>query len=247
MQWPGHGGNTLMRLTMTPANGGRRRSSRMTGRGRCCALLDAAQGDAERPAGQVPRDVQQPGGTSEFELNASSVRNPFTHDRAAGVPLPGQTVEATEARAVASQSPSQDPAAPATSRSASIQTRAWCSASMTGSEELGRPFRSTWSVERGCQGRPALAARQFGDDGITLPARASATSTASSPAWPMAALPGGAYRYRIELRPWIWLLTRMQDCPIFQNQTAFRSSPGVFPDAGFSDFQDKRQNQRRRA
>ncbi len=52
----------------------------------------------------------------------------------------------------------------------------------------------------------------------------------------------GAYRYHIELRPWIWLLSRVQDCQIFQNKSAFDIITSVFRDAGFSDFADKRQN-----
>ncbi len=54
---------------------------------------------------------------------------------------------------------------------------------------------------------------------------------------------GGAYRYQMELRPWIWLLSRTQDCRIFQTQSAWTIITSVFRDAGFSDFQDKRQNQ----
>ena len=51
----------------------------------------------------------------------------------------------------------------------------------------------------------------------------------------------GAYRYKIEARPWLWLLTRQADCLIFQNMSAFDIITKVFRDAGFSDFEDKRQ------
>ena len=54
-------------------------------------------------------------------------------------------------------------------------------------------------------------------------------------------LSGGAYRYKLELRPWIWLLSQVTDCRIFQNKSAFQIVTAVFRDAGFSDFQDKRQ------
>ncbi|MFI4982752.1 MAG: contractile injection system protein, VgrG/Pvc8 family, partial [Nevskiales bacterium] len=54
-------------------------------------------------------------------------------------------------------------------------------------------------------------------------------------------LAGGAYRYRVEVRPWIWLLTRVTDCRIFQNQSAFQIITKLFRDAGFSDFKDGRQ------
>ena len=52
----------------------------------------------------------------------------------------------------------------------------------------------------------------------------------------------GSYHYTIELRPWIWLLTQVEDCKIFQKLSAFDIITKVFRDAGFSDFQDKRQN-----
>jgi type VI secretion system secreted protein VgrG len=54
-------------------------------------------------------------------------------------------------------------------------------------------------------------------------------------------LSGGAYRYRLELRPWIWLLSQIIDCRIFQKQSAFQIVTQVFRDAGFSDFKDRRQ------
>ena len=56
-------------------------------------------------------------------------------------------------------------------------------------------------------------------------------------------LVGGASRYHLELRPWIWMLTRIHDCKIFQNMAPFDIITGVCRDAGFSDFEDKRQNQ----
>jgi type VI secretion system secreted protein VgrG len=58
-----------------------------------------------------------------------------------------------------------------------------------------------------------------------------------------AGLVGGASRYHLELRPWIWLLTRIHDCKIFQNMAPFDIITQVCRDAGFSDFADKRQNQ----
>jgi type VI secretion system secreted protein VgrG len=54
-------------------------------------------------------------------------------------------------------------------------------------------------------------------------------------------LGGGAYRYRLEIRPWIWLLSQITDCRIFQKQSAFQIITQVFRDAGFSDFKDRRQ------
>lgn len=51
----------------------------------------------------------------------------------------------------------------------------------------------------------------------------------------------GSYHYSIELRPWLWLLSRVEDCKIFQKLSAFGIITKVFRDAGFSDFEDKRQ------
>ncbi|MEJ0046394.1 MAG: type VI secretion system tip protein TssI/VgrG [Rhodospirillales bacterium] len=58
-----------------------------------------------------------------------------------------------------------------------------------------------------------------------------------------AGLVGGASRYHLELRPWVWLLTRIHDCKIFQNMAPWDIITKVCRDAGFSDFADKRQNQ----
>jgi type VI secretion system secreted protein VgrG len=52
---------------------------------------------------------------------------------------------------------------------------------------------------------------------------------------------GGAYRYHIEVRPWISLLKRVTDCSIFQNMSPFDIITKVFRDAGFTDFEDRRQ------
>ena len=56
-------------------------------------------------------------------------------------------------------------------------------------------------------------------------------------------LTGGAYRYHVELRPWIWLLSRVHDCKIFQKKSVWDIILSVFRDAHFSAFEDKRQNQ----
>ena len=55
-----------------------------------------------------------------------------------------------------------------------------------------------------------------------------------------AGLVSGAYRYRLEARPWIWLLTRVANCVIFQNKSAYDIIIQVFRDARFSDFDVKR-------
>ena len=60
-----------------------------------------------------------------------------------------------------------------------------------------------------------------------------------------AGLSGGAATYRIELRPWIWLLSHQQDCMIFQTQSPWDIITTIFTNAGFSagtDYSDNRQN-----
>jgi type VI secretion system secreted protein VgrG len=56
-------------------------------------------------------------------------------------------------------------------------------------------------------------------------------------------LSGGAARYYLEVRPWIWLLSRTQDCRIFQATAPFDIITKLFRYNGFTDFVDKRQNQ----
>ncbi len=55
-------------------------------------------------------------------------------------------------------------------------------------------------------------------------------------------LAAGSYRYRLELRPWIWLLSRIRTSRIFQNQSVWDVITTTFRDAGFTDFKDQRQN-----
>jgi len=51
------------------------------------------------------------------------------------------------------------------------------------------------------------------------------------------------HSYKVELRPWIWLLSRARNCCIFQQKSVWDIVTGVFRDAGFTNFEDKRQNQ----
>jgi type VI secretion system secreted protein VgrG len=53
----------------------------------------------------------------------------------------------------------------------------------------------------------------------------------------------GGFSYRLELRPWIWLLSRTQDCRIFQDKSPWQIITGLVQEAGFSDaMSDKRSN-----
>jgi type VI secretion system secreted protein VgrG len=44
--------------------------------------------------------------------------------------------------------------------------------------------------------------------------------------------------YRMQLRPWLWFLTRTADCRIFQGKTVPEIVAAVFREHGFSDFKD---------
>jgi len=113
--------------------------------------------------------------------------------------------------------------------------------SMTMIDELGRPFEIDLDVS---------SPKPKGDLSNIL--GASVTITFQQPGNPdrnfsarltrlrYIGLTGGAYRYRLLLRPWIWLLSQTQDCKIFQKQSAFAIISSVFKDAGFSDVSDKR-------
>src|SRR5262245_37143523 len=52
-------------------------------------------------------------------------------------------------------------------------------------------------------------------------------------------LVAGAHRYRLELRPWLWLLSRIRACRIFQHQSVWNVITTIFRDAGFTDFKDQ--------
>ncbi len=114
---------------------------------------------------------------------------------------------------------------------------------MTAEEELGRPFL----IKLGISSKTAKA-----DLNSVLGSSVTVTLTQDQgpdryfngllARFSYAGLSGGAYRYQMELRPWIWLLSHTQDCCIFQNKSAWDIITGVFRDAGFTDFSDKRQN-----
>jgi type VI secretion system secreted protein VgrG len=113
-------------------------------------------------------------------------------------------------------------------------------------EKLGRPFEIALDVS---------APKATGDlmsllgASVTVSFQKSGTSSDMShfngilTKITYAGLTEGAPRYKIELRPWLWLLSRTQDCKIYQNQSAWDIITSVLRDAGFSEFQDKRQNQ----
>ena len=109
-------------------------------------------------------------------------------------------------------------------------------------EELGRPF--LYEID--------LSSGKLRDIGKIVGTSATIWLSQSTPGVPdrffngivtraiSTGLVAGAYRYRVEVRPWLWLLTRSTDCRIFQNKSAFQIITQVFRDAHFSDFEDNR-------
>jgi type VI secretion system protein ImpL len=78
LQWPAPNGLTQVRVTLTPANGGPATVLEENGPWALLRLLDAAR---VTPGGQPDRfgiRFASPAGNAAFELDASSVRNPFT-------------------------------------------------------------------------------------------------------------------------------------------------------------------------
>jgi type VI secretion system secreted protein VgrG len=110
-------------------------------------------------------------------------------------------------------------------------------------EELGRPFLMHLDLSSG-EVKGNIANMLGSSVTITMTA-ADASKTYFNGILTRiayAGLSGGVYRYHAELRPWIWLLSRVQDCKIFQNQCAFDIINAVFKANGFSAT-DNRQNQ----
>ena len=115
---------------------------------------------------------------------------------------------------------------------------------LTATEELGRPFLI--ELELSSEKPKGDLKSMLGSSvtvSLTLPGGSKRYFNGIVGRIAYAGLSGGAYRYRMELRPWIWLLSQVQDCRIFQTQSAWTIITTIFRDAGFSDFSDKRQNQ----
>jgi type VI secretion system protein ImpL len=77
-QWPGQGGKSLVRITMSPSTGG---PGQITERDGPWALLRLLEAEHLTPTGQPDKFkviFTGGGGTATYELNASSVNNPFT-------------------------------------------------------------------------------------------------------------------------------------------------------------------------
>jgi type VI secretion system secreted protein VgrG len=117
---------------------------------------------------------------------------------------------------------------------------------LTATEELGRPFLITMNLSSG-QARGNINALLGASLTVTMTAaggqkqyfngivtRAGFTGRS-----------GGAYRYYVELRPWIWLLRHTTDCKIYQKagQTIYDIIDSVFTANEFSAKGDNRKNQ----
>ena len=114
---------------------------------------------------------------------------------------------------------------------------------LVGEEELGQPF---------CYTLMLWSATQKGDLTAMLGSSATITFDTNSGKRHVngvvtratyMGLVDATHSYRLELRPWIWLLSRTQNCQIFQQMSVWSIITKIFRDAGFSDFEDKRQSQ----
>ena len=117
---------------------------------------------------------------------------------------------------------------------------------LRGTEKLGRPFEYELSVSSGTpKGELTALLGSSATVTMTKPDKSKRYFNGIITRARFAGLVSGAYRYRLELRPWIWLLSRKQDCRIYQKngQTVWDVITTVFRDGNFSDFSDQRQNQ----
>jgi type VI secretion system protein ImpL len=78
MQWPAGNGSTQVRMTMTPTSGGPATSVGNAGPWSLLRLLDAAHVQSSGEPDKFQITFTSPAGSAGFELDASSVRNPFT-------------------------------------------------------------------------------------------------------------------------------------------------------------------------
>ena len=115
---------------------------------------------------------------------------------------------------------------------------------MEATEELGRPFSIVLDVSAATPKNDLHAI--LGSSAtvkLTYPGKDARYFNGIIARVQYRGLSGGGYRYRLELRPWIWLLSREQDCRIFQDKSPWTIMTTLFRDAGFTDFADKRQSQ----
>jgi type VI secretion system secreted protein VgrG len=114
--------------------------------------------------------------------------------------------------------------------------------SMTGEEEIGRLFEfnvEVYGLEKKVQadkllGKPATVTLDLEEKG-----KRHFHGFICSFAYLGRVAPFSEYgRYRMTLRPWLWFLTRISDCRIFQNEKIPDIVMKIFRENGFSDFRD---------
>ncbi|MDE2580863.1 MAG: type VI secretion system tip protein VgrG [Rhodospirillales bacterium] len=108
---------------------------------------------------------------------------------------------------------------------------------LTGTEELGRPF--LYEVLMSSTDTKANLVSVLGSSmtiKVVQPGGSTRYFNGIIGRISYAGMRGGARSYRIELRPWLWLLSRRADCRIFQNKSPRDIVTGLCRSAGFSDF-----------
>jgi type VI secretion system secreted protein VgrG len=117
---------------------------------------------------------------------------------------------------------------------------------MTATEELGRPFLCVLEMSSITPVKTTELEALLGASvtiAITKPDKSKRYFNGIVARMAYAGLYGGAVSYRIELRPWIWLLSRTQDCRIFQNKSAWTIINEVFNKDNFTGVKDERKSQ----
>jgi type VI secretion system secreted protein VgrG len=112
---------------------------------------------------------------------------------------------------------------------------------LTGVEELGRPFVYQLSLSSS-KAKTDLTSMLGSSVTVKLVDSSGNTRYFNGLIGRIAyaGMRSGARRYRVELRPWLWLLSHQMDCRIFQGQTVFDIITGICRSAGFSAISDKR-------
>ena len=116
--------------------------------------------------------------------------------------------------------------------------------SLTATEELGRPF--LFVLELASDKISSQIPAMLGSSVVVTMTDANRKKTYFNGILTRIGYIGrisGVHRYRAELRPWIWLLTRKYDCKIFHRKSAWDIINEVFRKEGFSATKDNRQNQ----
>ncbi|HEU4618861.1 MAG TPA: type VI secretion system tip protein TssI/VgrG [Gammaproteobacteria bacterium] len=110
---------------------------------------------------------------------------------------------------------------------------------MDGTEELGRPF--LYDLELLSPKEDLALDDVLGQEAcVTLDVRGGAKRYFHGYVTQFAQTGrrGRYATYRMQLRPWLWFLTRTADCRIFQGKTVPEIVTAVFREHGFSDFKD---------